>query len=188
MIETTQTVLVGCDIDATWDYAKNFERWASIMPGYQSCEIEDEDNSRWILKVGVGAMIRTVKVRVHVEKWAGPERVDFTFELEGDPVTGSGSYLAAPADGGQTDMTLHVKVAGTGPMAPMWEAMGGPVLPKFAKGFAEQLKGRIEEVNGVTTSVPPAGQAAKSGGLAALAGWLKSLWKALFHRRSSELR
>ncbi|HUH77836.1 MAG TPA: SRPBCC family protein, partial [Devosia sp.] len=81
MIETEQTVTVNCGINATWDYASNFERWASIMPGYQTCEIEDEDNSRWILKVGVGAMVRTVKVKVHVSEWAGPERVDFTFKL-----------------------------------------------------------------------------------------------------------
>ena len=59
------------------------------MPGYQSCEMEDEDNSLWVLKVGVGGMVRTVKVKVHVVEWAGPGRVDFTYRLMGDPVEGS---------------------------------------------------------------------------------------------------
>lgn len=177
MIETSQTVTVACPIGPTWDYAKDFERWASIMPGYQTCEIEDADNSRWVLKVGVGAMVRTVKVRVHVDEWAGPERVDFSFKLEGDPVVGSGSYIAAPAGAGQTEMTLRVQVEGSGPMAPMWEAMGGPVLPKFAKGFAEELKARIEEANGVV-----AGEAGETRGslLARLGAWLRSIWRSLF--------
>ncbi len=188
MIETEQTVTVDCDIDTTWAYARDFQRWASIMPGYQSCEIEDEDNSRWILKIGVGAMVRTVKVHVHVNEWAGPERVDFSFRLEGDPVTGSGAYLATPAGEGRTEMTLQVKVAGAGPMAPMWEAMGGPVLPKFARGFAEQLKRRIEEANASTTGTPLESASAMSAQTekpASLLSWLKSLWLRLIGRKGS---
>jgi carbon monoxide dehydrogenase subunit G len=182
MIETEQTVTVDCGIDATWSYAKDFERWASIMPGFQTCEIEDADNSLWILKVGVGAMVRTVKVAVHVVEWAGPERVDFTFKLAGDPVVGSGSYLASPIGDAQTRMTLRVQVEGSGPMAPMWEAMGGPVLPKFAKGFAEQLKARIEEANGNVRSEP----AAPTSRFAAIGAWLRSLWNAIFGGRPSK--
>lgn len=179
MIETEQTVTVNCGIDDTWIYARDFERWASIMPGYQTCEIEDEDNSRWILKVGVGAMIRTVKVRVHVDEWAGPERVDFSFQLEGDPVVGRGSYLAAPKGAGQTDMTLRVQVEGSGPMAPMWEAMGGPLLPKFARSFAEQLKARVEEFNDAGSAEVVSPQAGASG-FTTIVAWLCSLWKAVF--------
>lgn len=182
MIETAQTVTVDCGIDATWAYAKDFERWASIMPGYQTCEIADADNSRWILKIGVGGLVRTVKVQVQVLEWAGPERVNFAFKLEGDPVTGSGSYLAASKGDAQTEMTLRVQVEGGGPMAPMWEAMGGPVLPKFARAFAEQLKRRIEEFNGVDsleTAVPK-----RATGLAAFTAWLRSIWNAIFGRKT----
>ncbi|MFD1958828.1 hypothetical protein ACFSHP_06595 [Novosphingobium panipatense] len=58
------------------------------MPGYQACEITDADNSVWALKVGVGGLVRTVKVAVHVTRWAGPQEVDFAFRLLGDPVEG----------------------------------------------------------------------------------------------------
>jgi carbon monoxide dehydrogenase subunit G len=178
VIETQQGVTVDCDIDSTWAYAKNFERWASVMPGYQTCEIEDENNSRWILKIGVGAMVRTVKVRVHVEEWAGPQRVDFSFQLEADPVVGRGSYLAAPKGPSQTDLTLRVQVEGSGPMAPMWEAMGGPLLPKFAKSFAEQLKARIEECNGAGSAVAVSTRP-KPSGFAAVIAWLRAVWNAV---------
>ena len=43
MIETRQQVSVAAPIDTTWNYARDVERWAEIMPGYQSCEIVDED-------------------------------------------------------------------------------------------------------------------------------------------------
>ena len=173
MIETTQSVLVGQDIDNVWAYAKAVERWAEIMPGYQQCEIIDDDNSLWVLKIGVGAMVRTVRVEVTVDRWAGPEEVDFTFKLKGDPVTGNGTYRAA-TNGKGTNVALHVEVSGGGPMAPMWEAMGGPVLPKFAAGFAKQLKERIEAEYGV---VPGAEQAApKKSLLARFCAWLRRLF------------
>ena len=33
-------------------------------------------------------------------------------------------------------------------MAPMWEAMGRPLLPQLAKAFAAQLKAAIEQAAG----------------------------------------
>ncbi|WP_159982966.1 MULTISPECIES: CoxG family protein [unclassified Novosphingobium] len=171
MIETTQTVTIAASLGAAWDYARDVERWAEIMPGYQSCQIADEDNSLWILKVGVGGLVRTVKVAVHVERWDGPERVDFTFRLQGDPVEGAGSYRARPADGGGTEVELAVQVHGSGPMAPMWEAMGAPVLPRFARSFAEELKSRIEALAGTAPTRPdPAPSLLKR-----FAAWLKQL-------------
>lgn len=172
MIETAQSVVIDAPIGSVWDYAKDVERWAAIMPGYQECQIIDEDNSRWVLKVGVGGLVRTVKVQVHVDRWAGPDEVDFTFKLEGDPVSGGGSYRASANGPQATGVTLAVQVVGGGPMAPMWEAMGGPLLPKFALAFANQLKARIEE----TVGTAPQPAMAKPGLWALLLAWLRKLF------------
>ncbi len=172
MIETEQSVVIHAPITDVWTYAKDVERWAEIMPGYQSCEIADDDNSRWVLKVGVGGLVRTVKVQVHVEEWAGPESVTFSFKLEGDPVSGGGSYRAVSEGPNATGVALHVRVVGGGPMAPMWEAMGGPLLPKFALAFAEQLKARIEESLGVAEASAPS-----PGLIARIVQWLRRLFR-----------
>lgn len=173
MIRTEQTVRVNAAIEPTWAYARDMRRWAGIMPGYQSCDIIDQDTSRWVLKVGVGAMVRTVRVVVHVDRWAGPEAVDFHFQLENDPVEGDGSYRAEPDGPGATRIRLNVRVTGGGPMAPMWEAMGGPVLPKVAQGFAEQLKTMIEdEINGPAQRGEP-----PSSLLRRVIGYLRALCK-----------
>ena len=144
MIETSQTVPVRVGIDKVWNHVSDIRRWTELMPGLQDCEIVNDDDSLWVLKVGVGGMVRTVRVEVHVDQWDGPERVFFSFKLKGDPVQGSGSYLATATGNDSIDMTLSLKVEGSGPMAPMWEAMGGPLLPKFALAFAEQLAEGIE--------------------------------------------
>jgi carbon monoxide dehydrogenase subunit G len=176
MIDTEQRVTIGTPIDEVWDYVQHIGKWADLMPGLQDCTVLDTHNSRWTLKVGVGALVRTVNVNVCVDEWDGPAHVSFAFTLEGDPVQGGGTYTARAQNGHETDVTLNIQVLGTGPMAPMWEALGKPLLPQFAKTFAGQLKERIEDSTGraPVSNVAP-GRAAPSR----IAAWLKLLWRVL---------
>lgn len=169
MIETTQGTVIAAPINAVWDHVSDISRWAPLMPGMQDVEMIDADHSRWVLKVGVGGLVRTVKVEVTVDRWAGPGEVDFTYVLTSDPVKGSGTYRTAAQEGGSTGIELHVQVEGSGPMAPMWEAMGKPVLPQLAKAFAGALKTQIEAARAsAPQQVPQPGSL-----LERLLGWLR---------------
>jgi carbon monoxide dehydrogenase subunit G len=179
MIDTEQTVVIDAAIGDVWNYASDINRWAALMPGMRECEVIDADDSKWTIKVGVGGLVRTVKVNVHVDQWDGPERVFFSYKLDGDPVQGGGTYVARPVGPTQTEVALTVRVEGGGPMAPMWEAMGKPLLPQLAKGFANQLKAAIEAEHasaGTATAEKPA---------RGLLAWLRSLWRALTGRRKA---
>ena len=154
MIDTEQTLTIAAPISTVWDFARDIRRWAALMPGMQDCEIIDDDTSRWILKVGVGGLVRTVKVGVRVDCWDGPGRVEFSYKLEGDPVQGGGTYRAEALSADETQISLFVQVQGSGPLAPMWEAMGRPLLPTLARGFAEQFKAEIEKASTPRTSAP----------------------------------
>ena len=177
MIETTQTVPVGAPLAAAWDYVRNIRSWADLMPGLQSCELLTDDDSRWVLKVGVGALVRTVKVEVHVDQWDGPERAFFSFKLKGDPVVGRGSYQAVATTASTTEMTLALQVEGTGPMAPMWEAMGGPLLPKFALAFARQLAEGIEQASSTAVQTHQPVAQARPSLLARVLASLQKVWR-----------
>lgn len=182
MIDTEQTVVVGVGIDSVWDYVKDMQNWAALMPGMREFNVIDDDDSQWILKVGVGGLVRTVTVDVHVDKWAGPEHVTFSYKLQGDPVLGGGTYDAVSSGPNETTIKLNVKVEGSGPMAPMWEAMGRPLLPQLAGGFAGQLKGAIEQAAGVTPA--EAAPAKKPSLFAAIGNWLRKLWLALSGKKA----
>lgn len=180
MIETEQTVVIQAPIERVWAFARDIRGWAGLMPGMQDCEVIDDDNSRWTLKVGVGGLVRTVRVQVHVETWDGPERVLFAYRLDGDPVSGGGAYAAARKGENETEVTLQVRVEGGGPMAPMWEAMGRPLLPQLARGFADQLKAAIEAAE--APQVQPQASPARGAFVAAIVRWLGAVWRSLFRR------
>lgn len=180
MIDTEQTVRIAAPIGQVWDFVRDIRRWASLMPGLRECDVIDDDNSRWVLKVGVGGLVRTVTVDVHVESWDGPGHVTFQYQLQGDPVQGGGTYTATAIAPGETEVVLNVQVVGSGPLAPMWEAMGRPLLPQLAKGFAGQLREAIEAHVAETGGAAP--QAAPRKGFLA---WLRRLWQALTGHGSS---
>ena len=144
MIETTHTVTIATDIDSVWDYVRDIRQWASLFPGCRECSVIDDDNSLWIIKVGAGGLVRTVNAQVHIEQWAGPEQVLFSYQLESEPVVGGGSYTATRISDVETEIALQVRVEGSGSMAPMWEAVSKPLLPQLAKIFASKLKAEIE--------------------------------------------
>ena len=152
MIEAEHSTAIHAHIDTVWDYVKDIQNWAVLFPGCSGCELLNDDDSRWTLKVGAGGMVKTVTVLVHVDNWAGPEAVDFSFMLEKEPVTGNGSFRAAATGKNETGICMRVQVAGSGAMAPMWEAMSKPLLPQLAKSFAAQLKAEIEQIPVVKTS------------------------------------
>ena len=188
MIEAEQSVLVDVAIDRVRDYVSDIQKWANLMPGLRECAVIDANDSRWILKVGVGGLVRTIKVLVHVDQWDGPERVNFSYALEGDPVVGGGSYIASRKSTHETEVTLHVRVEGGGPMAPMWEAMGKPLMPQFVKAFAGQLKAEIEKTAGAHPSPDGTSQVAAVTDapslFAVIVKRLRSFWRAIFERRT----
>jgi carbon monoxide dehydrogenase subunit G len=145
VIEARQSIAIDAPIERVWDIAKEIHAWSRLMPGFKGCEIIDAANSCWTLKVGAGALVRTVTVLVRVTRWAGPQEVDFTYELQGDPVVGHGKYRARSIAPEATEMTLEIRVEGAGPMAPMWEAMGRSLLPKLVRGFTERFKAEVEQ-------------------------------------------
>jgi carbon monoxide dehydrogenase subunit G len=153
MLETEQTVAINAPIERIWQYVQDIRRWANLFPGCRECVIVDAHDSRWILKVGAAGLVRTVNVLVHIDQWDGPRRVNFSYQLEGDPVKGIGSYRAARKTDHETEVTLSVQVHGSGVMAPMWEAVSRPLLPKLARFFASKLKSEIERDAVQNTSV-----------------------------------
>lgn len=171
MIEAQHTVLIEASIENVWDYVQDIRKWANLFPGCRECKVIDEHDSQWTLKVGAGGLVRTVNVKVHVEQWDGPERVNFSYKLQGEPVVGGGAYVATRKGAHQTEISLKVRVEGSGPMAPMWEAVSRPLLPQLAKMFSGQLKAEIEKAVGIAPVVAP-----RIGLFARLARWLRARW------------
>lgn len=178
MIEAEHTIAIDASIDSVWDYVRDIRKWANLFPGCRECNVIDDDNSHWVIKVGAGGLVRTVNVLVHIEQWAGPEQVLFSYKLDAEPVVGSGSYTARRISDEETEIALQVRVEGSGSMAPMWEAVSRPLLPQLAKTFSARLKTEIETATSETVTGETSPQSAIRPTLfARVMAWLKSRFR-----------
>ncbi len=180
MIETEQSIVIDAPIAGVWDYVQDIRKWANLFPGCRECLVIDDNDSRWVLKVGAGGLVRTVNVLVHVDQWNGPGLVNFSYKLANEPVEGSGTYTAKAISPRQTEISLKVRVSGSGPMAPMWEAVSRPLLPQLAKVFAGALKSEIEQIVGTAAAEAPA-----SSPFSIFSRWLQQVWARLFQSKAS---
>jgi len=186
MIEAEHSIVIDAAIDSVWDYVQDIRKWAILFPGCRECEVIDEHNSKWTIKVGAGGLVKTVNVLVHIDRWGGPEQVDFSYKLESEPVLGSGSYIASRKGTHETEVMLKLRVEGSGSMAPMWEAVSRPLLPQLAKIFSSKLKAEIEQAVAESASTDTSSAVIINAPIdgptmfACIPAWLWKLWQALF--------
>jgi hypothetical protein len=99
MPEVQYTTRLRLPPAAVWDFVKDMNNWAPFLTGYQAHEPISETDSVWTLKGDVGVLARTVRLKVHVTEWNGPERVAFTLSGLNEPVEGGGTLVMTEDDG-----------------------------------------------------------------------------------------
>jgi carbon monoxide dehydrogenase subunit G len=144
VIETSHRFVVDAEIDHVWAYVSQIDNWASSMPGYQAFEAVDELHSKWVLKVALGALTRTVPLEVTITDRRKPDHISFTLRGESDPVDGQGTFTASATGARQTSVVVTLAISGNGPMAATMEAMSRPVVPHMTRVLSEALKTAIE--------------------------------------------
>lgn len=75
-----------------WEFVREMDHWAPLLTGYQSHEKQSDTESVWTLKGDVGVLARTLRFRVLVTEWAGPERVTFALKGMNEPMAGEGAF------------------------------------------------------------------------------------------------
>jgi carbon monoxide dehydrogenase subunit G len=141
LIEHTVWLTVEASIAQSFGLVRDMANWAAHMPGYVSFEIVNDRESVWVLKVGFGALRRTVRVRVRIEDWREPDHVAFSYRVDDASVTGSGHYDAHAVGGVATGMELAVRIVGEGPMSPVWEGHDAARPAEGARRLCNLLEG-----------------------------------------------
>ncbi len=143
-LESQESFVVQASRELVWAYTSDMRNWASNMPGYQSFEQLNENDSRWTLQLKLGPFKRTVRMLVHISEWDEPRHVSFDLHAETDPVNGTGGFDAEESGEHATSVTLRLRIESSGPMAGMMESMAKPVLERMQRAFALAMTSDIE--------------------------------------------
>jgi carbon monoxide dehydrogenase subunit G len=120
MPEVQYSTTARLPVETIWDFVREMDSWAAFVRGYQGHEKESETESIWTLKGDVGVLARTVRFRVRVTEWNGPERVRFELEGLNEPLKGSGVFAMERFEAASA---APEPAARRGPLARLLEAL-----------------------------------------------------------------
>ena len=101
----THTTELDLPIEKVWDFVKDMDRWAPLVPGYIEHEIINDKQSTWTFKGDIGIMQKTVKLQIDITEWTEPSLV--TFDLTGLNAREFGHYCKR---GHGTNGECHFKI------------------------------------------------------------------------------
>lgn len=135
----THSVAVPLDINTIWNFVKDMNNWAPLVPGYIEHEIINENESTWAFKGDLGFMKKTVKLKIDIKEWNEPSGVVFDLTGISDNFKGGGYFKAEPISDTETTMTGNLDITAGGMMGPMINQ----ILVKFVPQTAEELTDAI---------------------------------------------
>jgi carbon monoxide dehydrogenase subunit G len=146
--EVEYATTMDLEPEAIWDFVKDMNNWAPFLTGYQSHEVLSETDSIWVLKGDVGMLVRSIRMKVHITEWNGPERVSFTLTGLNEEMDGGGTFVMGRAAAAAT--TALAKPETPGFFRRILDAIfrfffkkmhgGGPERRGSTSGTASELK------------------------------------------------
>ncbi|WP_079508977.1 CoxG family protein [Mesobacillus jeotgali] len=146
MPEGKHEVTIDVPIESVWDFVKDMDNWAPLLPGYISHEKLNEKQSNWTFKETVGVLKKKISLQVTILEWIEPSRVTFNLKGINENLTGNGYFSAETVGVNKTRMTGYLEMTAEGALAPVMNAVMKNSLPKSGQelttAIAEELEGR----------------------------------------------
>lgn len=140
-------VEVHLPIENVWDFVKDMDNWAPLVPGYIGHQKFNERRSTWEFKSDIGIMKKKVSLLIDITKWNEPNLVTFNLKGLNEKFSGQGYFKAEEVGNNLTRMTGFLEIVAEGAMGSIVNNILKTSIPKTAEEMALAISGRLEELN-----------------------------------------
>lgn len=145
----THSVNLPLNINEIWEFVKDMNNWAPLVPGYIDHQIISEKESTWAFKGDLGFMKKTVKLKVDIKEWNEPTEVIFDLTGTSDNFKGGGYFKATPISENETTMTGNLDITAGGMMGAMINQILVKFVPQTAEELTEAIVSKLKELHHV---------------------------------------
>jgi len=144
MAEVKHQFVVKRDMDSVWRFAEDIKNFAGCLPGFKSCDVQNDKTSLWVLSAKMGPFDKTLQLKCDITEFIPGQQ--FKFDLTGvnEPVRGKGEFYTKPVDDNTVQIDFALNLSGKGPMAGMMDALARPLIAQMAQAFAKSLTEKLE--------------------------------------------
>lgn len=139
MANHTHQATTASPQQTAWDFIKNMDNWAALIPGYLAHEMVSNDEVIWVFEADLGFIKKPVKLKIDIAERQEPSAIQFKLEGLSDNFTGGGHFKLAEVDGENSSLEGYLDISSGGLMG----AMMNPILKTFVPKTIEELTNNI---------------------------------------------
>jgi len=128
---------VQLPIDLIWNFIKEMDNWAPLVPGYITHTKLNDHQSTWEFYSETGLVSKHMNLLVDIQDWVEPTLV--SFQLKGDKYNGRGRFQAESVGERTTKITGYLEINAIGTMASMKNTVLKSVIPKKTEEMAKAI-------------------------------------------------
>jgi carbon monoxide dehydrogenase subunit G len=139
-------IIIDLPIREIWNFVKDMDNWAPLVPGYISHKKISERQSEWVFKQEIGIIKKKVTLLITIKEWIEPEKVTFTLNGVTENITGEGYFQAESLGKSRTKMIGSLDMTAGGPIAVMMNAVLKNSVPKTGEEMTAAIAAKLEEI------------------------------------------
>src|SRR5699024_5186992 len=124
-----------------WNFIKDMNHWAPLVPGYISHQIRNDKQSTWKFKGDLGFIQKKIHLRVDITEWKEPSLITFNLTGLNEKFSGNGYFKAQEKTDSITNITGHLAITARG----LKGALINGVLKSFVPNLTRELTANITE-------------------------------------------
>ncbi|MEH7387868.1 SRPBCC family protein [Bacillus sp. JJ1521] len=140
-------VEVDLSINQVWDFVKDMDNWAPLIPGYIQHQKFTKRQSTWEFYSKIGFIKKKMGLMITIKEWIEPTKVTFNLKGLNEELSGGGYFLAEAIDNHKTRMTVFLDITAGGAMGPFVNKILKSYLPKLTEEMAIAIATKLEGLN-----------------------------------------
>ncbi|BCB03845.1 CoxG family protein [Bacillus sp. KH172YL63] len=128
-----------------WEFIRDMNQWAPLVPGYKSHHIHSENLSSWTFTVQYGVVKKKLSVKVLITEWKEPSQVTFVITGINHKLTGKGSFRAVEKNNRITSMTGYLEIEAMSPVGKLLQASFDTMVHDLTRDLTAAVGKAIEK-------------------------------------------
>ncbi|WP_251553788.1 CoxG family protein [Neobacillus muris] len=139
-------VEINVPIDVIWDFVKDIDNWAPLVPNYIAHEKLSDRTSTWEFKSEIGILKKKISLVIDIKEWIEPTKVYFTLKGQSEKYFGEGYFEAKAINHTKTKLTGFLEVNVNGKLGSAVNSKLESALPEAVEEMAIAISSKLLEL------------------------------------------
>ena len=140
-----QHVEVDIPIEVIWDFIRDENNWAPLVPGYIQHEKLNDRQISWEFKSDLGIMKKKVTLVIDIKEWNEPSKVCFEIKRKNEKYIGEGYFEDRALNKNKTRVSGFLEINATGPIGTLANSLFKKAIQITDEEVAVAISSKLEE-------------------------------------------